>query len=204
MRWVFRSAPAVVAASVVCAAAGQADALAAGLPGVAQLSASVNPKGYYGFPRLRILYDGSAGPVTGNKVTATVSEDNRSVAFAAPLTVMVPVPPLLHLDQGLGCTPGVGRATCTILSREDGYYVCDVAVAGNRGADVVTVRNGHSGGNADCPNGLWSSVATGAGNDVVDVRDGKPSAVACGTGYDRVYADVGDYIYPGCEVRGFS
>ena len=44
------------------------------------------------------------------------------------------------------------------------------------------------------------TIATGAGNDVVDARDGHRDVVRCGAGADTVVADQGDVLH-GCEHR---
>jgi hypothetical protein len=42
-------------------------------------------------------------------------------------------------------------------------------------------------------------IAAGAGNDVINTRDGQRDVVNCGRGHDRVRADRNDKVASNCE-----
>jgi Ca2+-binding RTX toxin-like protein len=48
------------------------------------------------------------------------------------------------------------------------------------------------------------NVKTGAGNDFIDMRDGKKGEVSCGKGIDTVLADPIDIVASDCEHRSFN
>jgi hypothetical protein len=65
------------------------------------------------------------------------------------------------------------------------------ALHGGRGADRLTDRSGAT--------RVWTGTATGAGTDVVDVRDGRgDDVVRCGSSRSRVIGDPGDRVTGRC------
>jgi hypothetical protein len=206
-----------LAVLLVCAA----PAVAA--PRIAGISSITKP---FSFDYVQTVeYDGSVAASTPNRVTATVLAYGKSVAFYAPLTLMVPAPKIFHLQEAKNCDFGLTRASCSVPAppRYPSPYVwCAATVTGGDGADEVTLRGawpGFSGygGQDYCSNwfssavtgggndvvdaeGTETSVLAGPGNDVADVVDGKgDDFVDCGPGFDRVYRDSGDIVMDSCE-----
>lgn len=86
--------------------------------------------------------------------------------------------------------------------QEDGGLGSDIMFAG-QGVDVVIGGPGNdtifarAKADADTPGA--DTVFAGPDNDLVFVRDGEPDVVACGGGFDIVFADSQDVVRPSCE-----
>src|SRR5262249_32985200 len=75
-----------------------------------------------------------------------------------------------------------------------------VGEGGNAGNHVVNGTDGGAGSDVIVDTQHGGHVEGGAGNDDIDVRNGKPGGtVTCGTGRDFVVADPGDRVGPDCE-----
>jgi hypothetical protein len=143
-------------------------------------------------------YDSGLGSVTGSNVTAAVATDGNTVTFTAPSTVIVAMNSgLLGPTGSPVCTNGLGHSTCTMVPAT----YCRIGVHTDLGPDTITVRNPAA--TVLCEQNFGSpfdsSVSSGRGNDVINVREHRFSDVSCGLGYDVVYAEMGDHADPDCE-----
>jgi hypothetical protein len=171
-------------------------------PGVALVKAVITSDPDDGDPEGDIVYNGAAGPVSGNVLTALVT-GNR-ISFTAPLTLIAPGP--LAKDPTY-CSYGLGHGMCTLpYVGSYGYPSgCSAEITGNAGPDRITLRLGYVPYPYLIPTDcyyMFIRVVTKGGNDVIHANDDGPSAVVCGAGYDQVVADSWDSVASDCEAVG--